>query len=137
MDLELADVRLVDAGSESRSMGPRYRLTYKNAGSTDIGKFHVTVAVDAGDKLTETAEMVTVEAVGVRAGKSQSIDVRLPVEVLKMGTDKRGQPAPFLMLAAIVDSDDGLAEVDEDNNLLIFARDEIESIKKGAGAEAK
>jgi len=137
MDLELVEVRLVDAGNVNLDMGPRYRLTYKNVGSSDIGKFHVTMAVDAGDKLTETAEMISVEAIGVRAGKSQTVDVRLPVEVLKMATDKRGEPAPFLLLAAIVDSDDSLAETDEENNLLIFARDEIESVTKESASERK
>jgi hypothetical protein len=61
----------------------------------------------------------------------------LPVEALKMGTDKGGKPVPFMMLAAIVDSDDSLAETDEENNLLIFPRDEIESVTKEAAAAKK
>ena len=93
-DLELSDVRLVDSGSFERKAGPRYRLTYRNRGTTTTPKFHVSVAVDAGTKFTEQAEIVTVEVIGVKPGKSQSVDVRLPVEVLTMGTAADGKPAP-------------------------------------------
>ena len=130
LDIELTDVRLVDAGSFEQKTGPRFRLTYRNNGTVNVPKFNVTVMVDAGLKLTESAEIVTVEAVGLKPGKVQSIDVRLPVEVLTMGTDKDGKPAAFGILAAILDSDESLDETDEENNVLMLARDEIKSVAK-------
>ena len=130
LDIELTDVRLVDAGNLEQKTGPRFRLTYRNKGAVEVPKFHVTVAVDAGDTLTETAEIVTVEAVGLKPGKSQMVDVRLPVEVLKMTTDKSGKATPFALLAAILDSDESLDESNEDNNVMVLARQEIKPIEK-------
>jgi hypothetical protein len=128
-DIELLEVRLIDAGSFERKAGPRYRLSYRNNGQVESPKFLVTVAVDAGEKLTETAEIVTVEAVGVKPGKTQSVDVRMPVEVLTMAMAKDGRFVPFKLLAAIVDSDDSLEETNEDNNLMVLSRDAIKSVK--------
>lgn len=130
LDIELTDVRLVDAGNFAQKTGPRFRLYYRNSGTVNVPKFNVTVMVDAGLKLTESAEIVTVEAVGLKPGKVQSIDVRLPVEVLTMGTDKDGKPAGFGILAAMLDSDESLDETDEENNVLMLARDEIKSAAK-------
>lgn len=130
LDIELTDVRLVDGGNLEQKTGPRFRLTYRNNGTVDVPKFNVTVAVDSSMKLTEMAEMVTVEAVGLKPGKTQTVDVRLPVEVLKMATDESGKPAPFALLVAIADSDESLEETDEENNVLVFARDEIKSVTK-------
>ena len=100
---------------------------------TDWGlwkEFHVSVAVDISKELTETAELVTVEAVGVRPGKTQTVDVRLPVEVLKMATDSEGRPMAFSILAAVIDSDGDLAEVNTDNNIMVFTREQIKSVKQ-------
>jgi hypothetical protein len=125
LDLELTDVRLVDAGSLERNVGPRFRLYYRNAGTIEAPRFHVGVAVDLGDKVTEKAELVTVEAVGVKPGKSQSVDVRLPVEVLKMAIDYEGRPTAFNAFVALIDSDNDLAESNETNNLLVVSRAKI------------
>lgn len=130
LDIELTDVRLVDAGSLELKTGPRFRLTYRNKGAVDVPKFHVTVAVDAGRTLTETAEIVTVEAVGLKPGKSLMVDVRLPVEALKMATDKSGKAAPYSLLAAILDSDESLAESNKENNVMVLAREAIKPIEK-------
>ena len=135
LDIELTDVRLVDAGSLERNVGPRYRLFYRNNGNVEAPKFHASVAVDVGEKLTETAEIVTVEAVGLKPGRSQTVDVRLPVEVLKMAIDYQGRPAPFNALLALIDSDDDLKENNKENNILVFARDEIKSIQKAGTAD--
>lgn len=129
LDVELIAVRLVEEGSLSRKTGPRYRLFYRNAGNVEVPRFHATVAVDIGEKVTEKAEVVTVEAVGLKPGKTQTVDVRLPVEVLTMGIDYEGHPAAFNALVALIDSDDDLAETNEENNILVLSRDKIQSIK--------
>jgi hypothetical protein len=125
LDVELTEVRLVDAGSLERNVGPRFRLYYRNAGSIEAPKFHVSVAVDLGEKVTEKAELVTVDAVGVKPGKSQSVDVRLPVEVLKMAIDYEGRPTAFNAFVALIDSDNDLDESNEKNNLLVISRAKI------------
>jgi hypothetical protein len=130
LDIALTDVRLVDAGSLERNVGPRYRLFIKNTGTIETPKFHVSVAVDAGNELTSAAELVTVEAVGMRPGKTQTVDVRLPVEVLKMSIDETGKAAPFKVFAAVVDSDGDLAEANADNNVWMSARDQIKPVEK-------
>jgi hypothetical protein len=130
LDVELTDVRLVEEGSLERNVGPRYRLYYRNNGNVEAPKFHVSVAVDVGLKLTEKAELVTVEAVGLKPGKTQTVDVRLPVEVLKMAIDYEGQPAPFNAFVALIDSDNDLAETNEEDNILVFSRDKIQSVKQ-------
>jgi subtilase family serine protease len=130
LDVELTDVRLVDAGNLELKTGPRFRLTYRNKGTVEVPKFNVTVAVDASMNLTEMAETVTVETVGLKPGKSQTVDVRLPVEVLNMTVGQDGKAAPFALLVAMLDSDESLDETDEENNVLVFARDEIKSIEK-------
>ena len=56
--------------------------------------------------------------------------MRLPVEVLTMGTVKDGKLAPFGILAAILDSDTSLDETDKENNVLVLAGDEIKSVAK-------
>jgi hypothetical protein len=90
----------------------------------------VAVAADVGNDLTETAEIVMVEAMGVKPGRSQSVDVRLPVTVLTMATNKQGRPAPFMVLAAILDCDETFDETDKENNVLVVAREEIEAVAK-------
>jgi hypothetical protein len=131
MDIALTSIRMVDAGNLELKTGPRYRLFYVNKGTVEVPRFQVTVAVDSGMQLTDAAEIVTVEAQGLKPGKSQSVDVRLPVEVLKMTMGKDGRPVPFMLLAAIVDSDEDLTETDEENNVLALARDDIKPIEKG------
>lgn len=136
VDIELTDLRLVDAGSLELKTGPRFRLTYRNKGAVEVPKFHVTVAVDAGQTLSETAEIVTIEAVGLKPGKSLMVDVRLPVEALKMATDKSGKAVPYSFLAAILDSDERLDETNEENNVIVLAREAIKPIEQ-AGIVAK
>lgn len=124
-DLELADVRLVDAGDATKNLGPQYRLICRNNGR-DVAKFNVTVAVDAGSKLSEGAEVQTLEVQGLRKGQSGAIDVRLPATVLSMGEDAR----PFATMVAAVDSDDTVKETDEQNNVKILTRTAIRSLSK-------
>ncbi len=142
MDIELTEVRLVAAGNVEQKVGPRFRLYCRNNGSVEAPKFHVSVLVDVGKELTETAHMVTIESVGMMPGKSQTIDVQLPVEVLKMTTENDPWARPFETFAAIIDSDDSLTETNEDNNVLLLARDAIKSVKtastkRPAAKEAK
>jgi hypothetical protein len=134
VDLEIIDVRVIDAGSLELKVGPRYRIVCRNNSTVELPKFHVSLLVDVGKKLSEKAEVVTVESVGILPGKTQSVDIRLPVEVLKMIPERSKTPQPFDTFAAIVDSDERLAETNEENNVLLLAR---EAIKPLADAKAQ
>jgi hypothetical protein len=46
-----------------------------------------------------------------------------------MTLDYEGQPAAFNALVALIDSDDDLAESNEKNNILVFSRDKILTLK--------
>jgi hypothetical protein len=128
MDLELVDIRLVDAGSLSDGVGPRFRLFCRNNGTLEAPKFHISMMADLGSVLSEKAHLVTVESVGIKPGKTQSVDVQLPVEVLKMTTAKDRWAKPFDLLGAMLDSDESLTETNENNNTLVLTRDSIKPL---------
>jgi hypothetical protein len=131
LDIELVDVRLVDAGSMEHGVGPRFRLFCRNNGTLEAPKFHVTVMADLGSTLTEKAHQVTVESVGIKPGKTQTVDIQMPLEILKMTSSKDRWARPFDLLGAMLDSDESLTETNEKNNTLVLARDSI----KPLGAE--
>jgi len=131
LDLELVDIRLVDAGSMEHGVGPRFRLVCRNNGTLEAPKFHVTMMADLGSTLTEKAHQVTVESVGIKPGKTQTVDIQMPLEILKMTSAKDHWARPFDLLGAMLDSDESLTETNEKNNTLVLARDSI----KPLGAE--
>ncbi len=61
----------------------------------------------------------------IEAGDTQSVDVRLPMEVLDMGRDASGDPVPFGTLHVIVDADREISEVFEGNNGADLARERV------------
>ncbi|MGE3317403.1 MAG: CARDB domain-containing protein [Planctomycetaceae bacterium] len=124
VDIEPAELKLVDAGDIAAGRGPRYRLTARNLGKNEAPKFHVTLLVD-GRELTENAFVITVESVGIAPGQSRSIDLQLPVEVLKMGTGADGKPASFETIVVILDSDEQVQETNEENNIVATRRDAL------------
>jgi hypothetical protein len=90
-----------------------------------------------GKDLTAAAQLVSVESVGIKPGKTQAIDVQLPIEVLKMTSPNDKWPKPFEVLGAIADSDDSLRESNEDNNVLKTTRDAIKSLDADDAASAR
>ena len=135
MDLQITDVRLVEAGDLDQDLGPRYRIVCRNNGSVELPKFHVSVLVDLGKKITEKAEVVTVESVGILPGNTHTVDVRLPVSVLKM-IPERSKAKPFETFAAFVDADERLSETDEENNILLLSRDAIKPLQSAETGKA-
>jgi hypothetical protein len=128
IDLEVIDIRLVDVGNLEQGTGPRLRVFCRNNGKLEAPKFLVSMMANVGKDLTSAAHLVTVESVGIKPGKTQAIDVQLPVGVLKMTSAKDKWPKPFEILAATADSDDSLRESNEDNNVLKLARDAIKPL---------
>jgi hypothetical protein len=128
IDLELVDIRLVDAGSLSDGVGPRFRLFCRNNGTLEAPKFHVSVMANLGSALSEKAYLVTVESVGIKPGKTQTVDVQMPPEILKMKGSQDHWPRPFDLLGAMLDSDESLTETNEKNNTLVLTRDSIKPV---------
>jgi hypothetical protein len=137
IDLELVDIRLVDAGSISNGVGPRFRLFCRNNGLLEAPKFRISVMADLGKELTEKAHQVTVESVGIQPGKTQTVDVQMPVEVLKMTTANDHWARPFELLGATLDSDNSLIETDKSNNALVLTRDAIKTMTASDATSAK
>ncbi len=137
IDLELVDIRLVDVGNIQANVGPRFRLFCRNNGKLEAPKFQINVMADLGKKLTPTAHLVTVECVGIKPGKTQAIDIQLPVGVLKMTTANDKWPKPFELLVAVANSDDSLLESNKDNNALARTRDAIKPLTADDAASTR
>jgi hypothetical protein len=55
-------------------------------------------------RLAANVPQAGVRVTSIDAGDIQSVDIRLPVEVLSMNRDAQGNPAPFAMLHVLVDA---------------------------------
>ena len=115
VDLELLDVRLLDNGDASQQIGPRYRVTFRNAGSAPVNH-EFNVALVAADSATPSdANLPTVESRihEVGTGDATQVDLRLPAAAFQMGTDSHSE---FGKLIVVVDSRQEVNDVNRNNN---------------------
>jgi len=125
-DLQLLAVRFVDPGHPEENLGPRYRVWFRNNSQQPIaGGFNVMLFTAAGDGFGEDLPQAGVRVTSIGPGDTQSIDIRLPIEVYAMARDALGRPAPFDTLHAIVDSHGEVPEAMEANNGAQIPREEI------------
>ena len=61
----------------------------------------------------------------IEAGDTQSVDIRLPIEVYSMNRDAAGQPAPFEFLHFFVDANREVNDVTRTNNGAVVPREEM------------
>jgi hypothetical protein len=116
-DLRLLAVRFVDPGHPEQNLGPRYRVWFRNNGNRPVSEaFNVILFAANGDRLDDDLPQAGVRVTAIDAGDTQSVDIRLPVEVYTMGRDDRGEPAPFSKLHVLVDAHRELREADTANN---------------------
>jgi CARDB len=125
IDLELLDVRLVDAGDAARNLGPRYRLTFGNRGTDAAGNFQVMLMATADGTPQQGAPMATAELDGLASRQVLSADVRLPLSAGLATLEK------FIV---VVDSAAQVAEADENNNVALLDRAKIATIDATAVA---
>ena len=116
-DLQLLAVRLVDPGHPEERLGPRYRAWLRNnSDQAMLIPFDVGLVASIGPDLKPGLPQAGVRVTWVEAKGVQSVDVRLPVSAVEMGTDAKGQPIPFDTLHVLVDAGRVIAETDESNN---------------------
>lgn len=125
-DVEMLSVRLVNLGDEATKQGPLFRLTFRNNASSSMSKPVVVVLAASKDtELSAGSLNAVAEVSGIEAGKTTTVDVRLPEEVLTMGRDVAGQPAPFATLFAVIDAGNTLNESNEANNVLTQSANDL------------
>jgi hypothetical protein len=122
-DLQLLAVRFVDPGHPEERLGPRYRVWFRNNGSLPITQpFSVMLFASNGASLAPYMPQAGVQVAGIDAGDTQSVDIRLPVEVYAMQRDARGNPVPFSVLQVLVNANREVAETTYANNGATLAR---------------
>jgi hypothetical protein len=125
-DLQLLAVRFVDPGHPEEKLGPRYRVWFRNNSDQPITQpFNVTLMASTDNRLAAGLPQAGVRVTAIEAGDTQSVDIRLPVEVGTMGRDAQGNPAPFSTLHVLVDANREINETTKANNGLQIAQGEI------------
>ena len=116
-DLQLLAVRFVDPGHPDEQLGPRYRVWFRNNSNEPIAApFDVFLFAGNDDRIDDMLPKAGVRVASIEAGQTQSVDIRLPFDVLQMGRDEKGQPAPFTTLHVLVDANREIEETSEANN---------------------
>lgn len=125
-DLQLLAVRMVDPGHPQEELGPRYRVWFRNNSAQPVTTPFTVVLLAGNDAiLVESLPQAGVEVTAMEAGDTQSVDIRLPYEVLAMARDEAGQPAPFSTLHVVVNAHRTVAEYDMENNGAALAADQV------------
>lgn len=114
IDLEVLDVRVLDNGDASQQIGPRYRVTFRNAGSTPVDH-EFNVALIAADDANLTANLPTseVRVKSLPSGDPTYVDLRLPASSFSMGRDSHSE---FAKLFVAVDSHGEVNDTNRANN---------------------
>ena len=125
-DVQLLAVRFVDPGHPEEHRGPRYRVWFRNNGSEPITQGFNVVALASNDpQLQPGLPQAGVRVRAIAAGDTQSVDIRLPVEVNGMGRAPDGSPIPFSNLHVLVDANREVPDINPANNGAQLAREEI------------
>jgi hypothetical protein len=125
IDVQFTSIRQLDAGDPSKNLAPAYRVWFTNNTDVDINQpFDVAILAANSTTLSQGLPYAAVRVDGMAAGETMSADIRLPIEAMSM-TGNNGQPAAFTYLHTIVDSQNELVETNKQNNLAVFARQDI------------
>jgi hypothetical protein len=116
IDLELLDVRLVDAGDPARNLGPRYRLTFGNRGTQTAGNFQVMLMASSDGTPKAGLPMAASEVDSLASRQVVTADVRLPLSA---------ELPTLTRYIVVIDSAAQIGEPDENNNVAILDRDKI------------
>jgi hypothetical protein len=107
----------VDPGHPEEKLGPRYRVWFRNNSAVPITQ-PFNVALLAGNDARPAANMpqAGVRVTSIEAGDTQSVDIRLPVEVYQLNPNAPAGQPPFTALHVMVDADREVADVTRINN---------------------
>ena len=123
-DLQLLAIRFVDAGHPQEKLGPRYRVWFRNGSDQAImNPFDILLLAGNDAEVNDKLPTAGVRVSSMEAGQTQSVDIRLPFEVLEMGRDEKSRPAPFTTLHVLVDANREIDESSEVNNGTRLAAD--------------
>ncbi len=123
-DLQLLAVRFVDAGHPQEELGPRYRVWFRNNSDRPLtNPFDIVLLAGNDEKVTDKLPSAGVRINSIESNQTQSVDIRLPFEVLEMGQDENNEPVPFATLHALVDANREIDETSEANNGTRLAAD--------------
>jgi hypothetical protein len=125
-DLQLLAVRMVDPGHPEENLGPRYRVWYRNNSAEPIVEpFTVMIFASNDQRFGDDLPRAGVRATSIEAGDTQSVDIRLPIEVYSMNRDPQGEPAPFEFLHFFVDANREINDAARANNGAVVPRGEM------------
>jgi len=125
IDLELVDVRMLDAG-KTNEQGPRYRVSFRNNGSTAIDQpFNITMMAATEMQVEEGLPQTLVRIGSIPTGQTKFVDVRLPATVFNMNGETEGRPTQFSKLLVFIDRDEEISDVNRDNNLAGLDKSDI------------
>jgi hypothetical protein len=126
IDLQVDYVQLVEAGDPQQELGPLYRVWIVNNGGAAVAKpFDVVLVATNEEAPSQESPYAAERVVQIGAGQRLSVELRLPVDVLQLAVDAEGQPVPFKNLFAAVDVHQELTELNEQNNALGLARNNV------------
>src|SRR5262245_25082654 len=126
VDVELVDVRQIDAGDVQQQLGPAYRVTFHNNSAVDINHaFSVGAMASTSRLLSKEFPMATIQVPGIKAGSTMAVDIRLPLDSQRMGVNYMGQNVPFAYLYVVVDSSNQINDTNRNNNSTFQGRLDI------------
>jgi hypothetical protein len=130
IDVQFASIRQLDAGDAAKNLAPAYRVWFTNNSDVDIDQaFDVAILAANDEELAQDLPYASMRIDGMAAGESTSVDIRLPIEAMSMGSDD-GQAAPYAFVHTIIDAQRELVETNKSNNLAVYGRDDIPTLEE-------
>jgi hypothetical protein len=130
VDLVAAHVHVIEQGDAVRGIGPLFRVSIANRGTSEVTTpFDIALVVATGLKPTTESPYALRRVTSIGAGQRRTLEIRLPAEVLQMGIDAEGRPVRFRNVFVGVDTGKELEETNEQNNAIRVARADVQPAK--------
>jgi len=124
-DVEFSKIAQIDAGDPAKNLAPAYRVWFHNNSTVDINQpFDVAILASCDKQLSQGLPFSSVRVASLAADETMSVDIRLPIAAMTMGTAD-GQTAGYAYVHTIIDSQKELVETNKANNLSVDSRDDI------------
>ena len=131
VDLALADLQQVSAGDASQ--GPLFRVSVINNTNVAVSQaFDVQLVATNGEAPNAQSITGTQRVMGIGAGQTLSVDVRLPASANTLHQTASGQSSPFTTLFVGVDAQSEVQETTKTNNVARIDRAQSPSSAQAA-----